>query len=321
MCIRDRITGDEFYLPLKFQPVIANGDPYFGTSDYIIVDSAVVGTGSSATGHPELLQIVELTRINEAPYYIKVKRRPFGAFGGVLSNHVDTTPIYKVNVQFDATWTEQALDNDSSATDPVYLSEFGGNLTNNDYIIVDRNDSPKVPEYIKVITSLAQQTQKFRISNCADPDEDVFIVNSVTGEVQIGNPNIPGSVVTINSSLDIDGGCGTLSSILFTGDATAGTNVITNVSVTSSGKTLADIKRGDKIVVVTDASSLVMNQDTAVDFVFGGAIYLDQNIIGSSTVTALAFKADRNEKFTINDGNNNPTFDVCLLYTSDAADE
>ena len=64
------ITGDEFYLPLKFEPVKANGDPYFGTSDYIIVDSAVVGTGSSATGHPEILQITELTRINEAPYYI-----------------------------------------------------------------------------------------------------------------------------------------------------------------------------------------------------------------------------------------------------------
>ena len=197
------ITGDEYYLPLKFAPVKANGDPYFGTNDYIIVDSQVVGTGSSATGHPEILQIVELTRNNEAPYYIKVKRRPFGAFGGVLDNHIDTTAIYKVNVQFDATWTEQALDNDSSATDSVYLSEFGGNLTSNDYIIVDRDDSPKVPEYIKVITSFADQQQKFRVSNCADPDEDVFVVNSVTGEVQIGNPNIPGSLLTLNSSLNM----------------------------------------------------------------------------------------------------------------------
>ena len=92
--ILSALSGDEFYLPLKLQPVKANGDPYFGTSDYIIVDSAVVGTGSSATGHPEILQITELTRINEAPYYIKVKRRPFGAFGGVLDNHQDTTPIY-----------------------------------------------------------------------------------------------------------------------------------------------------------------------------------------------------------------------------------
>ena len=87
-------TADEYYLPLKLQPVKANGDPYFGTSDYIIIDSAVVGIGSSATSHPEILQITELTRINEAPYYIKVKRRPFGAFGGVLSNHIDTCLLY-----------------------------------------------------------------------------------------------------------------------------------------------------------------------------------------------------------------------------------
>jgi hypothetical protein len=304
------LTNDEFYLPLKLQPVKANGDPYFGTSDYIIIDSAVVGTGSSATGHPEILQIVELTRINEAPYYIKVKRRPFGAFGGVLDNHADTTPIYKVNVQFDATWTEQALDNDTSATDPVYLSEFGGSLTNNDYVIVDRDDSPKVPEYIKVITPLAQQKQKFRISNCADPDEDVFIVDSVTGEVTIGNPNIPGSVLTINSSLDMDGGCGTLSSIQFTGDAAAQSNVITNVNVTSAGKTIDDIKRGDVVAVTTDSSQLKMFQDTYVDFVFGGAIYLSRTIIGSSIASGVQFKADRNESFTINDGNNNATFDV-----------
>ena len=304
------ITGDEFYLPLKFQPVIANGDPYFGTGDYIIVDSAVVGVGSSATGHPEILQITELTRINEAPYYIKVKRRPFGAFGGVLDNHIDTTPIYKVNVQFDATWTEQALDDDTSATDPVYLSEFGGNLTNNDYVIVDRDDSPRVPEYIKVITPLAQQVQKFRISNCADPDEDVFVVNSVTGEVQVGNPNIPGSVITFNSSLNLDGGCGTLGEVEFTGDATSGTNVITNVSITTSGKTIDDIKKGDVLSVITDSSPIKSQQDTKVDFVFGGAIYLSEFLVGASSVTGTTFKVSRNERITTTDGGNNTTFDV-----------
>ena len=304
------LTGDEFYLPLKFQPVKANGDPYFGTNDYIIVDSQVVGTGSSATGHPEILQVVELTRINEAPYYIKVKRRPFGAFGGVLDNHIDTTAIYKVNVQFDATWTEQALDNDSSATDSVYLSEFGGSLTSNDYIIVDRDDSPKVPEYIKVITSLAEQQQKFRISNCADPDEDVFVVNSVTGEVQIGNPNIPGSILTLNSSLNIDGGCGTLSEVVFTGDAAAGTNVITNVTVTSAGKTINDIQKGDVLSVITDSSPLNTAQDTAVDFVFGGAIYLTDVIIGAQALTGVIFKVSRNERLTTSDGSGNRTFDV-----------
>jgi hypothetical protein len=304
------LSGDEYYLPLKFAPVKANGDPYFGTNDYIIVDSATVGAGSSATSHPEILQVVELTRISEAPYYIKVKRQPFGAFGGVLSNHVDTTPIYKVNVQFDATWTEQALDNDTSATDSVYLSEFGGNLTSNDYIIVDRDDSPKVPEYIKVITSLDQQVQKFRVSNCADPDLDVFEVNSVTGEVQIGNPAVPGSIVTINSSLNMSGGCGTLSDISFLGDAAAGSNVITNVSITTSGKTINDIKKGDVLSVVTDSSPLFLLQDTAVDFVFGGAIYLTSNIIGAQSVTGTTFRASRNERLTTTDGGLNTTFDV-----------
>ena len=108
----------------------------------------------------------------------------------------------------------------------------------------------------------------------------------------------------------MDGGCGTLSSIEFTGDADAGTKVITNVSVTSAGKSLSDIKKGDVINVVTDSSPLSMDQDTAVDFIFGGAIYLTTKIIGSSSTTGTTFKANRNERFTINDGNDNPTFDV-----------
>ena len=108
----------------------------------------------------------------------------------------------------------------------------------------------------------------------------------------------------------MDGGCGTLSSIEFTGDADAGTKVITNVNVTSAGKSLSDIKKGDVINVVTDSSPLSMDQDTAVDFIFGGAIYLTTKIIGSSSTTGTTFKANRNERFTINDGNDNPTFDV-----------
>ena len=132
----------------------------------------------------------------------------------------------------------------------------------------------------------------------------------MTGEVQIGNPNIPGSVVTINSSLDIDGGCGTLGEVEFTGDAQAGSTVITNVTVTTAGKTLADIKRGDALSVITDGSPLKIFQDTFVDFVFGGAIYLNRTIIGSSSVTGSAFKVSRNERFTTTDGGPNTTFDV-----------
>ena len=108
----------------------------------------------------------------------------------------------------------------------------------------------------------------------------------------------------------MDGGCGTLGEIEFTGDAEAGSSVITNVSITTAGKTLADIKRGDALSVITDASPLKIFQDTFVDFVFGGAIYLNRTIIGSSSVTGSAFKVSRNERFTTTDGGPNTTFDV-----------
>ena len=53
-----------------------------------------------------------------------------------------------------------------------------------------------------------------------------------------------------------------------------------------------------------------MLQDTAVDFVFGGAIYLTEKIIGASASTGITFKASRNERLTTNDGSGNVTFDV-----------
>ena len=54
----------------------------------------------------------------------------------------------------------------------------------------------------------------------------------------------------------MSGGCGTLSDITFLGDAAAGSNVITNVSVTTAGKTIDDIKKGDVLSVITDSSPL-----------------------------------------------------------------
>jgi hypothetical protein len=35
------LTADEYYLPLKLQPVKANGDPYFGTSDEPVPTTAL----------------------------------------------------------------------------------------------------------------------------------------------------------------------------------------------------------------------------------------------------------------------------------------
>ena len=85
--------------------------------------------------------------------------------------------------------------------------------------IIDREDTNgdgifNQGEVIKVVTPLSAEEQKFTISkDCSDPANDVFVVNSVTGDTTIlGN-------TTINNSLKIAGGCGTISTIEFTGDA------------------------------------------------------------------------------------------------------
>ena len=300
------LTGDEFYLPLKFAPNKQNGDPYFVENDYIIINSAVSGSG-----HPEIVQVLELTRTSVAPYYLKVKRQPLGTYTAILANHPDTTPIYKVNVQFDATWTEQALDA-TGPEDNVYLSEFGGVLTNNDYVIIDREDTTSdgifnQGEVIKVITPLVAEQQKFRISSdCTNgTDSDVFVVNSVTGDTTILGDTI------INNSLTIKGGCGTISTIGFSGSCTSGSTVITNVSVTEPGKTLSDIKVGDYIRNITNESPIEFDLDTfivSID-VAGNKITLNQGTLGSSTAT-VNLQARRNEKFTLTNGSKVPTYEV-----------
>ena len=300
------LTGDEFYLPIKNKPEKTNGDPYFVENDYIIINSAV-----SASGHPEIVQIIELTRTSVAPYYLKVKRQPLGTYTAILENHPDTTPIYKVNVQFDATWTEQNLDS-TGPQDNVYLAEFGGVLTSNDYVIIDREDTTNdgifnQGEVIKVVTPLEAVEQTFKInSDCSGGDaNDVFVVNSVTGDTTILGDT------TINNSLNIKGGCGTLSNILFTGTATAGTNTITGVTVTSPGKTISDIELGDTVVNVTNESSIDFLPDvviTAIDPV-NNEFVLSRPTVGSSSAS-VGLAARRNEQFLITDGNQVPTFKV-----------
>ena len=299
------LSGDEFYLPIKNKPTLANGDPYLSTNDYIIVNSAVTGSG-----HPEFLQILEVMRANVGPYYLRVKRQPFGAFGAVLTNHPDTTPIYKVNVQFDATWFEQPIPaaSGSGNTSNFYLAEFGGNLTTNDYIIASRDDSTGTFEYVKVQTPLSEEVQKFRINNgedCDDTAGDVFVVNSVTGETTIGGN------VTINNTLKIAGGCGTINQVAFEAVATSGSKVLNSVNVTSTDDTIADILPGDVIRVTTNEAAIEVLTDTVVEAVdaTNNRIYVSLKIAGSSTST-VAFVADRNEKLTLTNGNDVPTFEV-----------
>ena len=307
------VGTDLYYLPLLNAPNKANGDPYFVENDYIIINSAV-----SASGHPEIVQVVELTRTLVAPYYVKVKRQPLGTYTAVLDNHPDRTVIYKVNVQFDATWTEQALDN-TGPQDNVYLSEFGGTLTDNDYVIIDREDTNgdgifNQGEVIKVVTPLSAEEQKFTISkDCSDPANDVFVVNSVTGDTTIlGN-------TTINNSLKIAGGCGTISTIEFTGDVTAGIKAITNVVVTSPGKTINDLVVGDYVANTTNESQIEFTHDTfilAIDTV-NSTIYLNEFTLGAST-SNITMEARRNEKFLLTNGNSVPVYqtDTCTGTTT-----
>ena len=296
------LTGDEYYLPIKNSPNKQNGDPYLTTGDYIIVDSAV-----SASGHPEIVQILEVMRGNVGPFYLRVKRQPFGNFGGVLTNHPDTTPIYKVNVQFDATWLEIGVDG-AGAQDNFYLAEFGGNLTTNDYVILSRNDSTGTPEYVAVNTPISQEVQKFRINdgeNCDDESGDVFVVNSVTGDTIIKGGT------TINNTLTISGGCGTISNIAFSANSVVNTKVLTNVVVSTPDKTISDIQIGDVIEIVTNEASLQPLFDTHVAAVdaTNNRIFLDKPMAGGGSAN-VNFQARRNEKLLLTNGESVPTFEV-----------
>jgi len=318
------LTGDEYYLPLKYSVFDNDDEILYSVGDYLLVDTTVSGAR-----HPEFLQILELTQVGAAGappsngIYIKVKRQPFGTFTAIRTDHPDTTSVYKVNVQFDSTWTEQALDN-TGPTDNVYLAEFGGALQTGDYVIIDREDTDNdgifdQGEVILYQTPLVQNVQKFRISNCGDPDTDVFVVDSTTGEVTIGNPDVPGSQLVVNSSFRVDGGCGSLSDIRFTASATVGQNYVDSVVVTSPDKVFTDIKVGDYLVQKTDGASVKCDIDTRIIYVEehinqagNGTVrrlWLDRPLLGGSTGT-FTFAAERNELFEVSDGQGNLTFEM-----------
>ena len=204
------LTGLEYYIPMKYKPT-----PYFEAGDYVIIDSAISGSGGSAT-HPEILRITEdgLQGAETAPYYLKVRRQPLGTFTTIKTNHPDTTNVWKVNVAFDATWITEAIDA-SGSQDNVYLSEFGGQLTANDYVIIDREDTNNdgiadQGEVFKVASLLEQVAKKFSIKNGCDTlaEETVFEVNSTNGSVSLGDPGNTNTSTFIYGNLTVTGQCG-----------------------------------------------------------------------------------------------------------------
>ena len=213
------ITGDEFYLPLKYAP-----QPYFQAGDYLLIDTAPTGSGATER-YPELVRITEdgLQGAAASPFTIKVKRHPLGSFTKYklnlvgkqyLDTHPDTTNIWKATVAFDATWTTLPVD----ATGPVdnfYLSQFGGGLTTNDYVIVDREDTNNDGDFnqgeiVKVQTQLDQVSKKLIVTSGCDTanEKDVFVVDSVTGDIIIGDETIQDSILNVYGSFNLSGGCG-----------------------------------------------------------------------------------------------------------------
>jgi hypothetical protein len=200
------LTGNDYYMPMKYKPT-----PYFVAGDYIIVDTVISGTT-----HPEIVRITEdgLQGAESAPYYIKVRRQPLGTFTTIKTNHPDTTNVWKINIALDATWITEAIDG-SGSQENVYLSEFGGTLTTNDYVIIDRADTNNdgiadQGEFFKVTSLLDQVAKKFSIVNGCDSlaPETVFEVDSTTGSVSLGDPGNTNTSTFVYGNLTLTGQCG-----------------------------------------------------------------------------------------------------------------
>ena len=158
----------------------------------------------------EFVKVVSLPRISTAPYYIVVEREPFGTFTGVSNAHPDRTAIYKCIVQFDATWTEQPID-DVGNQENVYLAQFGGSIAISDYVIIGRessanNDLFDIGEVFKVTELLDQVAKTFKIKNGCDTSGEttVFEINTVTGDTIFNS-----ETTIINGLLNINGSCST----------------------------------------------------------------------------------------------------------------
>ncbi len=292
------LSGDEYYLPIK------NADPngYFKENDYIIINS---GISTSPVRHPEIVQIVELTSVINSPYYLKVKRQPFGTFTAVNTNHPDLTPIFKCNVQFDSTWTEARLDN-TGPQDTVDLAEFGGSLNTTDYVIIGRDPSNAgYGEVIKVNTLGAKVDQKFKISDCGTPtDTTWFEVNSTNGDTYIGGK------LTIENSININGGCESTKTVFdgngreaFLGNlnTTLGGNYISGITAVDVQK----LKIGDVIKLAAHSEGLPVKvvPDTKIVEIDETRIRVSEFIIFNANTTGVGFRAVRNEEFHITDGN------------------
>ena len=303
-------AADEYYLPIKNSPNRPDGNPYFIAGDTIILDSPEQGTWYSETHHPEFLEIIEVVSTT-SPYYLKVKRQPFGSFTNQLTNHPDDTSIYKVNVQLDSTWLEIALSDSNNATQTasIYLAEFGGSLSSNDYIIVSRDDATgSSGEVIKVGAALQQNPYQLKVSDGTDCDNnsgDVFTVDSTNGNTYIGG------TLTVNNAINFSGGCGTTNRGVIVGSITpidSATNIITNINSTD----IAKVRLGD-IITFTNLTDATLANYTKIVEIDQNQIKVNKYIFATASLTNISFNVVKNEEFVIQNGNDQNTlyFDTC----------
>ena len=192
------LTGNQYYLPLISAPTYNEGD-------FILIDTVVL-----SSRHPEIVRIPTggLVRTGNAPYYIIIERQPLGTFTPIRIDHTDLTYVRKVNVALDATWITNNIDN-TTGTDLFQLSEFGGQLSVGDYIIVQRNSGGTVGEFVKINSSSNTSSRKLRINGGGATPTTVFEVDSVTGNTIVGSSSLANSGnLTVYGSINFAGGCG-----------------------------------------------------------------------------------------------------------------
>ena len=175
-----------YYLPL-------NSAPTYLINDYLIIKD------SNTNKTYEIVRVVATPRINSAPYYIVVERQPtLGTTsnpsflpltsGGNTITHAQGVSVVKAIINFRATWITGNLDNTGTLPDAVSLAEFGGGLSVDDFIIVDRNDSGTTGEIIKINSSSGSTERKLSVNNGGGVN--VFEIGSSIGNTIIGNPSL-----------------------------------------------------------------------------------------------------------------------------------
>ena len=187
------LSGDRYYLPLKNAPT-------FPIESDLIIDT-VVASGR----HPEIVRVPSdgLIKVTSAPYYIIVERKPFGTFLPVKTNHPDETVIKRINVALDATWLTSNIDG-SGTSDVFNLAEFGGVLSQGDYLFVSRNSTGSSGEAVKIGTSTGSVAQKLIITNGANVTK--FEVDSTTGATTISDSTSLGGL-TVYGPLNFASSC------------------------------------------------------------------------------------------------------------------